>query len=179
MYKKSSHSSYFTRFCNLTQLYVVEKRLSGLSADEIKLRRQERSSPILEKLYRQLKYHEDKVYPEGYIAKAIGYCLNQWDKLIRYIEDGNLRIDNNDAERSIKPFVVGRKNWLFSNTEGGAKASSIIYSIVETCKANKVNPYDYFKFILENIHKADTKEKLREMLPWRLDKDLLKRYRGA
>ena len=66
----------------INQLYVVEKRLSGLSANEIKLRRQERSSPILEKLYKQLKYHEDKVYPEGYIAKAIGYCLNQWDKLI-------------------------------------------------------------------------------------------------
>lgn len=163
----------------INKLYSIEKRLQGLTSEEIKLRRQERSRPILAELYEKLKYYEDKVPPSGYLAGAIGYCLNQWEKLNVYLEDGRLRIDNNDAERIIKPFVIGRKNWLFSSTEGGAKASSIIYSIAETCKANKVNVFDYFKYILENIHMTENKEQLRGMLPWKLDKELLKINRRA
>lgn len=163
----------------INNLYKIEKGLSGLSYEDIKKKRMELSVPILEALYKSLKFYEDKAPPNGYLAKAIGYCLNQWEKLTAYLKDGRIRIDNNDTERAIKPFVIGRKNWLFSNKECGAKASSIIYSLVETCKANKVNVFDYFKYILENIHRAENNDQLREMLPWKLDKELLKSNRAA
>lgn len=163
----------------INNLYKIEKGVSGLSYEDIKKKRMELSVPILEALYKRLKYMEDKAPPNGYLSKAIGYCLNQWEKLTAYLKDGRIRIDNNDTERVIKPFVIGRNNWMFSNKECGAKASAIIYSLVETCKSNKVNVFDYFKYILENIHKAENNDQLREMLPWKLDKELLKRNRPA
>ncbi|MFT5815234.1 MAG: transposase [Psychroserpens sp.] len=81
----------------------------------------------------------------------MGYCQNQWDKLNRYIEDGDLNIDNNRAERAVKPFVIGRKNWIFSNTANGAKASAMLYSIIETAKANGLTPFDYIAHRLEKL----------------------------
>ena len=90
-------------------------------------------------------------------------------KLIAYLEDGRIRIDNNDCERAIKPFVIGRKNWLFSKSQKGAEASSIIYSIIETCKANNVNTYDYLRYLFENIHKAKNADELRAILPYKLN----------
>jgi hypothetical protein len=82
--------------------------------------------------------------------------------------DGRLEIDNNRAERSIKPFVIGRKNWLFSNTSKGAQASAIIYSIIETSKENGLNPYEYLKYIFEQLPNVDTKDTaiLDSLLPW-------------
>ena len=90
-----------------------------------------------------------QVPPKSVLGKAIAYNLRQWEKLIRYIEDGHLNIDNNRAERAIKAFVIGRKNCLFSNTENGANASAVLYSLVETAKANGLIPFDYLKFLLE------------------------------
>ena len=107
------------------------------------------------------------------LAKAINYSLNQWDKLTAYLKDGRIRIDNNDAERAIKPFVIGRKNWLFSNSENGAKASCIIYSLIETCKANNINSFDYLKYLLENIRDDMSKKELRSFLPYNIDPAVL------
>ncbi len=83
---------------------------------------------------------------------------------MRYIEDGNLNIDNNRAERAIKPFVIGRKNWLFSNTENGANASAVLYSLVETAKANGLTPFDYIKFLFGELIKEP--EDIDYLLPW-------------
>jgi hypothetical protein len=91
--------------------------------------------------------------------------MNQRVYLERYLLDGRLEISNNRAERSIKPFVIGRKNWMFNNTTGGAKASSIIYSLVETAKENCLRPWNYLVFLLENIPNATT-GKLDDFLPW-------------
>src|SRR6059058_577289 len=89
---------------------------------------------VLDAFLSWLKIQEQKVLPKSALGKAITYCLNQWDKLVAFLEDVRLEIDNNRSERSIKPVIIGRKNWLFSNTPQGARASAIIYSIVETAK---------------------------------------------
>ena len=90
--------------------------------------------------------------------------LGQWPKLIRYIDDGHLSIDNNRAERAIKPLVIGRKNWLFSNTPNGADASAMLYSIVETAKANGLILYDYMVKCMKELAKADPD--IDALLPW-------------
>ena len=106
--------------------------------------------------------------PKSVLGKAITYCRNQWPKLVRFLDDGRFEPDNNRAERSIKPFVIGRKNWLFANTPRGAKTSAIIYSIVETAKENGLNPFDYLKFIFERIKNVDPTDPstIDSLLPW-------------
>lgn len=85
------------------------------------------------------------------LGQAIGYSLNQWEKLTAYLADGRLEMDNNRSERSIKPFVIGRKNWLFANSPRGAKASAAIYSVMETAKENGLHPYNYLKYLFEQL----------------------------
>ncbi|EPZ49158.1 IS66 family transposase, partial [Alicyclobacillus acidoterrestris] len=111
---------------------------------------------------------KDQVLPKSLLGKAIGYCLNRWPKLVAFLEDGNLEIDNNRAERAIKPFVMGRKAWLFSNTPSGARASAMIYSIVETAKENGLSPLHYLTYLFEQMPNVDidNPETLRDLLPW-------------
>jgi transposase len=92
-----------------------------------------------------------QIIPKSKLGEAIQYSLNQWPKLTRYIEDGRLNIDNNRSERAIKPFVIGRKNWLFSQTSNGANASAVLYSIFETAKANGLVPLDYISYCLVQL----------------------------
>lgn len=103
------------------------------------------------------------------LGEAIHYTLNQWHKLIRYTENGHLNIDNNRAERAIKPFVIGRKNWLFSNTAKGAKASAILYSMIETAKANGLTPFDYLHHLLDELPARKTDSNLTDLLPWNVN----------
>ncbi|MCB1661896.1 MAG: transposase [Pseudomonadales bacterium] len=105
--------------------------------------------------------------PKSAVGKAIAYNLGQWEKLERYLEDGHLRIDNNRAERAIKPFVIGRKNWMFANTANGAQASAILYSIVETAKANGLVPFDYLHRLLEEL--PESPAHIDQLLPWNID----------
>ena len=88
------------------------------------------------------------------MGKALYYLTSQWPYLLRYLEDGRLEISNNRAERSIKPFVMGRKNWLFANTPAGAESSAVIYSLVETAKESGVDPYRYLLWVFRNAPKA-------------------------
>ena len=96
---------------------------------------------------------------------AMSYALNQWPKLIVYCEDGNLNISNAAAENAIRPFTIGRKNWLFSDTPNGARASAMYYSLIESAKANGMEPFDYLSHILKELPYADTVEKLEKLLP--------------
>lgn len=107
-----------------------------------------------------------QVAPQSALGKAVSYLANNWSKLIRYIEAGNLPIDNNPAERAIRPFVIGRKNWLFSDTPKGAQASALIYSLIETAKANGQEPYAWLRQVLERLPQATTVEALEALLPW-------------
>ena len=126
------------------------------------------SKLLLEQFKTWLDKSAYQVLPKSLIGKAIHYSLNQWQKLARYIDDGHLSIDNNRAERAIKPFVIGRKNWMFSNSAKGAKASAYLYSLVETAKANGVEPYEYISRLLTDIPSRQDKKDLSDLMPWNL-----------
>jgi transposase len=107
------------------------------------------------------------VQPKGMLDKAVGYTLNQWDSLIYYLEDGSVNIDNNAAERQIRPCAIGRKNWMFMGSPDGAKAGAALYSLIETAKLNDVNPEGYLKFLLEHYIDPEADEKfLEKLMPW-------------
>ena len=97
------------------------------------------------------------------------YLDHQWDKLIRYCEDGRLNIDNNPVERAIRPFVTGRKNWLFSDTVKGAKASANLYSLIETAKANGLEPYHYLRYVFKELPAAQSIADLEALLPFNIN----------
>ena len=106
--------------------------------------------------------------PKSLLGKAIAYARNQWSRLIVYLEDGRLRIDNNLVENAIRPFAVGRKNWLFSGSPRGAKASAAFYSLIETAKANGLEPYAYLRFLFERLPYAKSKDGLQALLPQKI-----------
>ena len=111
--------------------------------------------------------------PKGLLGKAIKYALNHWEKLIVYIEDGRLKPDNNAAENAIRPFVVGRKSWLFAGHPNGAEAGATFYSLVETTKANGLEPYNYLRYIFEKLPLAQTEQDYKNLMPQFVDgKDL-------
>jgi len=148
----------------IQKLYRIETEIKTKSPED-KLRiRQEKSAPLLKKYKQWLDKSALQVPPKSAIGKAIAYNLNQWHKLVRYIENGELNIDNNRAERAIKPFVIGRKNWLFSNTSNGAKASAILYSLTETAKANGLVPFDYLRYLFQELSKKP--EDIESLMPW-------------
>ena len=127
----------------IRKLYGLEQAIKDKTVDEKFKVRQQKAKPIVDELYQWLIKHKDKIPPQTALGKAINYGINQFEKFRRYLEDGRLSIDNNRAERAIKPFVIGRKNWLFSKTCNGAHASAILYSLVETAKANDLVVHDY------------------------------------
>ena len=126
--------------------------------------------PILEDFRRWLD-EKSLIKPPGrLLGKAITYAINQWDRLIVYVEDGRLQPDNNLAENTVRPFVVGRKNWLFSSTPDGAHASASLYSLIETAKANNLEPYWYLRYLFDRLPAAETEEDYRAVLPQNIDK---------
>jgi transposase len=164
--KKPTASRTGLEYCN--QLFKIERGLKDATPQERHARRQEKSRPVLDAFSTWLHEQSVQVLPKSALGKAITYCLNQWSKLVVFLEDGNLELDNNRSERSIKPFVIGRKNFMFSNTPRGARASAITYSLVETAKENGLDPYLYLKYLFErlpNIQLEDP-EALRSLLPW-------------
>ena len=131
--------------------------------------RQEEAKPILENFKKWLSKKSLQTPPKGLLGKAVSYALNQWHRLEGYIEDGHLTIDNNLAENSIRPFVIGRKNWLFSGTPEGAEASALLYSLIETAKANKLEPYTYLRYIFDRLPLASSLEDYEALLPWNVN----------
>lgn len=132
------------------------------------LTRQEKSLPLLSQLYTWLTKSAQQVLPKTKLGEAIQYCLNQWEKLARYTLDGRLSIDNNRAERAIKPFVIGRKNWLFSQTATGANASAVLYSVIETAKTKDLNVFEYAMTCLDELSKSNVD--VEQLLPWQFAK---------
>jgi len=153
-------------FCN--KLYSVETKLKSLTPEERQKERLIHSQPILEAFAQWLQEQAPKVLPKTACGKAIKYCQSQWPKLIVFLQDGRLEIDNNRAERAIKPFVIGRKNWLFSNTSKGARASACIYSVIETAKENALNPYAYLKYLFEQLPNINVNDStlIEKYMPW-------------
>ncbi len=116
---------------------------------------------------RWLDVTKAQVPPKSLTGRAVGYALIQWDSLCRYVEDGRLEIDNNRIENAIRPFVFGRKNWFFSNTVRGAETNANLYSLVETAKANGLEPYQYLCHLLIELPKTETIEEIEQLIPTR------------
>ena len=128
--------------------------------------RQERSAPIMDEFHAWLEALAPKVLPESKLGKAVHYTLGQWRKLCVFLTQGEVPIHNNRCENAIRPFVVGRKGWLFSDTVKGAVASANLYSLVETCKANGIEPHAYLTHLFERLPHLNTAEDYEAMLPW-------------
>jgi len=152
----------------IRKLYRIEDRIKDLAPEEKTLRRQTLSQPVLDDLKVWLQTNNRRVPKDSLTWTAINYTLNQWDLLVGYCRDGRLHISNALAENAIRPFAVGRRNWLFADTPRGARASATIYSLIETAKANGLEPYDYLRHVLQHIAAADTVEKFEALLPWSL-----------
>jgi transposase len=160
----------------IRKVYLVEKnvREGHLEPEEIVVLRERESRPQLEALKDLLDFHVARVPEKSLLGKAISYALGQWPRLTVFLENGNLRPDNNWAENAIRPFVVGRKNWLFSGSPEGAKAGATLYSLVETAKANGLEPFSYLRHVFEVIPGCTTDDEVRSLLPWNVDRSKLK-----
>ncbi|MEO7953447.1 MAG: IS66 family transposase [Polaromonas sp.] len=154
----------------IAKLYAVESRARKLEMDvQQRLhQRQEHSVPVIEAIKALLLAHLHAVVPGSALGKALHYFSSQWPKLVRYVQDGRYPIDNNPCENSIRPFVVGRKSWLFSDTVAGANASANLYSLVQTCKANGIDPYRYLSALFIALPSASTVDEYEALLPWRI-----------
>ena len=145
-----------------------------MSATERYRVRQEKSVPLLNELADWWQHKQPAASPNTKIGKALGYLQRQWPKLIRYCDDGELEIDNNLVENAIRPFALGRKNWMFATSTKGAEASAIHYSILATAQANGHDPYHYERYIYKELPKAKTVEDIERLLPWNLDPESLR-----
>ena len=168
--KKGKSSSKTPRYAvalgKIRKLYLIESRIKEKPAHEKYLERQRLSIPVLEDLKAWLDINITGIATGGKTHIAMQYALNQWPKLIRYCEDGRLNISNVLAENAIRPFVIGRKNWLFADTPQGAHASATHYSLIETAKACGVEPFEYYRWMLARLPYADGVEDYEALLPW-------------
>jgi transposase len=156
-------------------LYRIERELKEASAEERHAARQARSKPLLEKLRLWLDASIDSVPPQSLTGKALHYMDGQWPKLVRVLDDGRIPLDTNLVENAIRPFVLGRKNWLFADTVAGARASANLYSLIETAKANRIEPWAYLRDLFEKLPAATEWADLEVLLPHRIDRDSLAR----
>ncbi|MBF0165947.1 MAG: IS66 family transposase [Magnetococcales bacterium] len=157
------------------QLYGIEKELREANADPTTRHevRKTRAGPILDALKSWADQAILTVPPKTILGGALGYLVTQWPRLIRYLDDGRLEIDNNRVENAIRPFVVGRKGWLFSNSVRGAKASANLYSLIETAKANGLEPFAYLRHLFTKLPTAETVDDFESLLPWKVDQTAL------
>jgi transposase len=165
--KKNRDSKAFKALAYIQKIYKIESDLRSRSlSDEIFIeRRGKLTLPVLEELHAWLLRNKAEVLPQSLVGKAISYTLNEWEKLIRYLDLACMTPDNNEIERIIRPFVVGRKNWLFSNTPRGAHASAAMYSLIESAKANRLEPYAYLRFLFSKLPHAQDRESVKKLLP--------------
>jgi len=146
-------------------LYKVEHDAENMDAAARYLLRQEKSVPLLKDIRDWLDNVLPEVVKSSPTGKGLAYMNNEWEYLQNYVLDGAIDIDNNFAERAIRPFAIGRRNWMFADTPAGAQSSARIYSIVESAKANGIDPYEYLKFLLTEIPRTTTAS-IDRFMPW-------------
>lgn len=157
----------------IARIYLLDEKFKKLSPDERKKRRQTTVKPRVDAFFAWVKEHQNDVLAKGLTGTGFSYCLNSEKYLRVFLDDGLIPIDNSAAERAVRPFTVGRKNWQLIDTVNGAQASAIVYSIVETAKANNLKPYEYLRHLLTEIpkHMNDNSSELSfldDLLPWSL-----------
>ena len=157
------------------KLYHIERALKDKKATpaHVFITRVHQSRPLLLQIKALLDEAQLKVPPKSPLGTALFYTLAHWDALNNFLLDGRLELDNNLSERTIKPFVIGRKNWLFHGNDVGAKAGSILFSLIETCKQNKIETFSWFKYVLTHIRHANSMEQLEKLLPYNINPALL------
>lgn len=161
---KSSVAKYLLKM--VEKLYCVEDLCKGQTLENVVRIRREKAQPLLDKIKVWTDQHLHTTAPKTPIGKALLYIHNEWLHLERYIEFGDVMMDNNHVENKIRPFVVGRKRWLFSDTVAGANASAALYSLVETAKANNLEPYAYLQHVFEKLPSCAMVDDYEELLPW-------------
>lgn len=152
------------RFCN--RLFALERKLEDLTNEERRLQRQQQAKPILDVYW---AWVDTILLPSGKLKDAVTYALSQKEYLCTFLDHGEIEISNNQVENAIRPFVVGRKGWLFSDTPEGAEASAVIYSLMETAKANGLRLEDYILHLLSTLperFEADPNADIDDLLPW-------------
>ena len=154
----------------IRKLYAIEKlaRDAEMSAEQRHTLRAEKAKPIWDELRAWLDKNLGSVPPQSLTGKAMSYLATDWPRLVRYLDDGRVEISNVRVENAIRPFVIGRKAWLFSDTPEGAHASAKLYSIIETCKAAGCEPYAYLRHIFEKLPQATTLADIEALLPWNI-----------
>jgi transposase len=153
------------------KLYQVEAQAKrdGVDLAELTRRRQHDSVPVLSEIEQLLLANLHSVLPKSLLGQALHYTAGQWHKLKRYVEDGRYSIDNNVQENAIRPFCVGRRNWLFADTVAGAHASANLYSLLQTCRVNGIDGYRYLRALFKALPLAGTADDYAALLPWRID----------
>jgi transposase len=157
----------------IQKLYAIEKRIADQTPEVRQQQREQLAKPVIEKLQAWMMKSLTEVPPTSKTGKALVYLNNQWPSLLHYLEDGRLNIDNNPAENAIRPFVLGRKNWLFADTPAGAHASAALYSLIETAKANDLEPYQYLRHVFKELPKAQSVSVIESLLPFNIDREKL------
>ena len=152
----------------ISKLYQIERTARDKGAQEREAIRQKKAAPILDTIKTWLDEKATKVLPKSPLGTAITYTLNLWPRLTTYLEDGHIEIDNNKVENAIRPFVIGRKNFLFSGSPRGADASATLYTLVETAKANKLEPWAYLNYLFDKLPLAKSEQALLALLPQNL-----------
>ncbi len=162
---RSKTASAFQMLGLISKLYQIERQVKDDTPEKKHIIRQQKAKPILDKIRHWLDKQLPRVTPKSDLGKAIRYTDKLWGKLTLYVTDGHIPIDNNPAENAIRPFVVGRKNWLHSGSPRGARASAMIYTLIETAKANQLEPRQYLEQLFEQLPKAKTEAALTDLLP--------------
>jgi transposase len=175
---KDKHGSAEVALDYIGRLYAIEKiaRAKQLSPDEIVCLRQEKAVPVLDEFKDWMDKRLSLSPPKALIGQALNYALTRWTKLIRYVENGHITPDNNVVENDIRPFAIGRKNWLFAGHPNGAHAAATLYSLIETAKACGLDPYQYLRFLFEKIPYAKTEEDYSALLPQNLTPEILSQF---
>ncbi len=135
----------------IARLYAVEERARGLTGEERLELRRRLSDPVMEKLHQYLLEIRDEVLPKSPAARAVRYALNQWEALTRFLEDGDLEIDNGATERANRDIAIGRGNWTFFGSDNGGKTAAVLLSFIAMCKRNAVEPCAWFRDVLSRI----------------------------
>lgn len=155
----------------INKLYEYERLWRDASPEERYVLRQEKTKPKLEELELWWKASIGRVSPTSLTGEALKYLKGQWPKLVRVLDDGRIALDTNAVERCIRPFVIGRRNWLFADTPKGAQASANLYSLVETAKANALEPWQYLERVFTALPSATTDAQVEALLPWNVALD--------
>ena len=176
--KKASPTSKSASFAVelIRKMYRIEDdiRKKNLSPEDVLKIRQEKTKPLMDAFREFLVSQTGNVTPRSSLGGAVHYAISEWKKLVVFLENGNTPIDNNLVENAIRPFVIGRKNWLFSGHPDGAQASAFFYTLIENAKACGFEQYWYLRYLLENIMSAKTEEEYRKLLPQYIDPAILK-----